>query len=145
MEESSTVQVTCIGPEIFLVDIISLLPTKATFYTGVPWASQKLADLTKPLRLKSLTPKQMAKVKQHAGISGVHFGPRDPACSSRLSNTVTAYSPRGQAECWVAFVVVFIMCTSPSFRGMLLTRLRKGGGADSCTRCFFFQALMPQH
>jgi len=51
MEESSAVQFTRISSELLLADIIGLLPTKA-FYEGIPQASQKQADLTKPLRLK---------------------------------------------------------------------------------------------
>lgn len=69
----------------------------------------------------------MAKIKQHAAIGRVHFGPQDPACSSRLSNTVTAYSPRGQVESWVGFVVVFTMCRAPSFRGMSRQDAGRGG------------------
>lgn len=86
-------QLTRISSEILLVDIISLLLTKASSYVGIPSGISEAGRFDKTLTLETLPPKQTAEIKQRAGISRVHFGPRDPACSSRLSNTVTAYGP----------------------------------------------------
>lgn len=65
--------------------------------------------------LEILSPKEIAKIKTHGGMSRVHFGPQDPAGSPRLPNTVTATVPGDRERAgWLLLLVLCCAQLPPS-------------------------------
>lgn len=135
MEESSAVQLTRISSELLFGGNNECPACKNLLLPGDTSGISHDGRFDKTLMLETLSPKETAKIKTHAGMSRVHFGPWDPAGSPRLLNTVTATVPEDRQR--AGWLLLLVLCCA---------QLPPSEVPLSClqTRCFFFHQLMPQ-